>query len=78
MEVEIAENDLSCGESSEKLCLFSLIDKEEDSNKGFVSEFSPEILIRGYTVLAAEGENKIAKRIESNNGPLNSTEHKFV
>ena len=36
-------------------------DKEEDFDKGFVHELSPEILTRGHTVLAAaEIKDKIA------------------
>merc|ERR1712101_46073 len=40
-------------------------DKEEDLDKGFVHELSPEILTRGHTVLAAaERKDKIAQRLE--------------
>ncbi len=40
-------------------------DEEEDFDKGFVYELSPEILTRGHTVLAAaERKDKIAERME--------------
>ena len=76
-EIEIAENNFSCGERGEKLCLSNLIDKEDESNKGFVLKLSPEILIKGYTVFAAVGGDKIAERMESSNYLFNSIKHKL-
>ena len=53
-------------------------DEEEDFDKGFVHELSPEILTRGHTVpAAAERKDKIAERMEFSDYLLNPTKHKF-
>ena len=54
-------------------------DEEEDVDKGFVHELSPEILTKRQTVLvAAERKDKIAEGMEFSDYLLNSTEHKLV